>query len=61
MPRSCRPARAFSAGSSYKHLGIRRQIYGAYLIFYRVEFEQIEVLHIVHGALDYEAALFRDE
>ena len=42
----------------YKHLGVRRRVHGEYLIFYRIEHGQIEVLKIVHGAIDYESILF---
>ena len=38
--------------------GIRRRVYGRYLIFYRVEDETVQILHILHGAMDYEAILF---
>jgi toxin ParE1/3/4 len=42
----------------YRASGIRRRIYGRYLIFYRVEAETVQILHILHGAMDYEAILF---
>lgn len=42
----------------YEHSGIRRRVHGAYLIFYRIEIEQVSVIHILHGAQDYEALLF---
>jgi toxin ParE1/3/4 len=42
----------------YEHLGIRRRPFGNYLIFYRVGAEAIEVVHILHGARDYEPLLF---
>lgn len=45
----------------YAHLGIRRRVYGAYLIFYRVEADRVSILHILHGARDYEALLFPEE
>ncbi|MCP1470996.1 plasmid stabilization system protein ParE [Sphingobium sp. OAS761] len=44
----------------YAHLGIRRRVHGSYLIFYRIEAQQISILHILHGARDYEALLFPD-
>lgn len=44
----------------YADLGIRRRIYGHYMIFYRVEAARIVILHILHGAQDYEALLFPD-
>lgn len=33
---------------------IRRRVHGSYLIFYRVGGTRIEVLRILHGAMDYE-------
>jgi toxin ParE1/3/4 len=42
----------------YEHVGIRRRVYGAYLIFYRVAEGQVDVLHILHGAVNYEPLLF---
>jgi plasmid stabilization system protein ParE len=42
----------------YEHHGVRRRPFGSYLIFYRVGTEAIEVVHILHGARDYEPLLF---
>lgn len=42
----------------YEALGIRRRRHGNYLIFYRVEVERLVVIHILHGAQDYDAILF---
>jgi toxin ParE1/3/4 len=42
----------------HEHLGIRRRPFGNYLIFYRVGPDAIEVVHILHGARDYEPLLF---
>jgi plasmid stabilization system protein ParE len=42
----------------YEHLGIRRRSFGNYLIFCRVGADTIDVLHILHGARDYESLLF---
>jgi plasmid stabilization system protein ParE len=44
----------------YADLNIRRRVHGAYLIFYRVETERMTIIHILHGAQDYEALLFPD-
>ena len=44
----------------YESAGIRRQVYGNYLIFYRVNVSTVEVLHILHGARDYEQIIFPD-
>jgi toxin ParE1/3/4 len=40
---------------------IRRRVYGHYLIFYRIEDDTVQILHILHGAMDYEAILFPDD
>ena len=39
-------------------IGIRRRPFGNYLIFYRIGIDAIEVVHILHGARDYEPLLF---
>jgi plasmid stabilization system protein ParE len=41
--------------------GVRRRVYGNYLIFYRAGATTIDVLHVLHGAIDYEPALFPKE
>lgn len=53
--------RAFPLVPRYEHRGIRRRGHGRYLIFYRINGEQIEVLHVLHGAQDYERLLFPGE
>lgn len=45
----------------YEHLGIRRRPFGRFLILYRVGADTIEVIHILHGARDYESLLFPEE
>ena len=42
----------------YERYGIRRCVHRDYLIFYRVLEDLVEVIHIVHGARDYDALLF---
>jgi toxin ParE1/3/4 len=42
----------------YEDKGIRRRVHGNYLIFYRIAEAGVEVLRILHGAQDYERALF---
>jgi len=37
--------------------GVRRRVHGAYLIFYRVRTDEVTVLHVLHGAMDYAAIL----
>jgi toxin ParE1/3/4 len=49
---------AFPLVPHRKNRNIRRRVHDDYLIFYRVGAIQVEVLHIVHGAQDYEAWLF---
>jgi len=38
--------------------GLRRLSHGNCLIFYRVTEHQLEVVHVLNGALDYEPLLF---
>jgi toxin ParE1/3/4 len=53
-PRSC----AARLVPRHEHAGIRRRPYGDYLIFYRIGTDVIEVVHVLHGAQDYQAILF---
>lgn len=46
--------------SRHRASGIRRRVHGNYLIFYRIEPDAVQVLHILHGARDYEQILFPD-
>lgn len=48
----------FPLAPRYEHLGVRRVVHGNYLIFYRLTDEAVEILHVLHGAQDYEAILF---
>ena len=45
----------------YAHLGIRRRAHGKYLIFYRIADDRVVIIHILHGARDYDALLFPDD
>jgi toxin ParE1/3/4 len=36
-------------------------VHGNYLIFYRIDPDHVVVVHVLHGARDYEAILFPDE
>lgn len=47
--------------SRHKSSGIRHRVHGNYLIFYRVTEETVEILHVLHGAMDYDQVLFPDE
>ena len=42
----------------YEAQGIRRRVYGRYLIFYSTSTDQVTILHVLNGAMDYEAILF---
>lgn len=44
----------------YEHTGVRRRVYGSYLIFYRVAIDTVEVIHVLHGAMNYEPLLFSE-
>jgi plasmid stabilization system protein ParE len=50
--------RAYPLVPRYEHFGIRRCVHGHYLIFYRLQPQQIEVIHVLQGARDIEALLF---
>jgi addiction module RelE/StbE family toxin len=50
--------RAYPLVPRYERFGIRRCVHGNYLIFYRLQPEQIEVIHVLQGARDIEALLF---
>lgn len=50
--------RAYPLVPRYEAWGIRRRVHGNYSIFYRVGEEQIDVVHILYGARDFEALLF---
>jgi plasmid stabilization system protein ParE len=45
----------------YEQFDIRRRPFGNFLIFYRVGTERIEVVHVLHGARDYEPLLFPEQ
>jgi toxin ParE1/3/4 len=42
----------------YSEFNVRRKVHGSYLIFYQVMNGVIAVVHILHGAQDYETILF---
>lgn len=44
----------------YEKHGIRRRPYGDYLIFYRIEHDEISIIRILHGARDYVSVLFAE-
>lgn len=44
----------------FQHRQIRRKVHGNYLILYRIMDDRIEVVHVLHGAMDYERILGKD-
>lgn len=50
--------KAFPLVPRYERTGVRRRVHGSYLIFYRIGPNAIDVIHILHGAMDYERLLF---
>lgn len=48
---------AFPLVRNYEQFGIRRRAHGSYLIFYRVGGDAVTIIHILHGARDYERLL----
>lgn len=53
--------RAFPLLPGHEEQGIRRRVHGNYLIFYRIGDKAIDVLHVLHGARDYERLIFGSE
>jgi plasmid stabilization system protein ParE len=50
--------RAFPLLPHRKESGIRRRPIASYLIFYRTNDDEVEILRVLHGARDYEQLLF---
>lgn len=46
---------AFPLVPQYEGYGIRRQVHGNYLVFYRIDAERVVIVHAFYGALDYRA------
>jgi plasmid stabilization system protein ParE len=44
----------------YRSLGIRRRVHGNHLIFYRVGADTLEIVHVLHGAMDLGTISFPD-
>ena len=49
--------KAFPVVPRYEKQGIRRKVHGNYLIFYRLDGEQVIVVHVLHGAMDDAAVI----
>ncbi|AXK79543.1 type II toxin-antitoxin system RelE/ParE family toxin [Pseudolabrys taiwanensis] len=50
--------KAYPLVPRYEDSGVRRRVHGNYLIFYRIGIDTVDVLHVLHGAMDYAALLF---
>lgn len=48
---------AFPVVRRYRAVQIRRRVHGSYLIFYRVKQDRIVILHVLHGAMNYDEFL----
>jgi toxin ParE1/3/4 len=51
---------AFPVLPRHPDSGLRRRVHRNYLIFYRVLPARVDIVHILHGAMDYERLLFPD-
>lgn len=47
----------FALVPRYAESGVRHRVHGNYMVFYRVEADCVTVLHVLHGAMDYEGVL----
>ncbi len=45
----------------YEARGVRRRVHGNYLIFYNIGISTVDVIHILHGAMDYERVLVPED
>jgi toxin ParE1/3/4 len=52
---------AFPIVPHRRNSDIRRRVHGNYLIFYRVRNDEVAILHVLHGAQNYESWLFEDD
>ncbi len=52
--------RAFPLIARYRQHGIRFRAFGSDLIFYTLGDDRLAIVHVLHGARDYEALLFPD-
>ncbi|MDO9416439.1 type II toxin-antitoxin system RelE/ParE family toxin [Pararhizobium sp.] len=62
---ACRSLGALPLGypilAGYERAGIRKRSYRNYLIFYVVEDDTVQILHVLHGARDYQDILPGEE
>ena len=50
--------RGYQLVPRHEATGIRRSVHCKYLIFYHIVSGRIEILHVLHGAMDIDAVLF---
>lgn len=53
--------RRFPLMQRYLSTGIRRCLHGKYPIFYRIGETDIEIIHVLHGAMEYENILLGED
>jgi toxin ParE1/3/4 len=53
--------RRFALLPGHEQTNIRRIVHGQYLIFYSIEDEVINIIHILNSATDYERILFPED
>ena len=53
--------RAHPLLTGHEKSGIRKAVHRNYLIFYRLTADAVDIIHILHGARDWERLLFGDE
>jgi len=58
LSQTWRPSLLGCSCTNHEASGIRRRVHGNYLIFYRVKVQTIEILRVLHAAMDYERLMF---
>lgn len=53
--------KAYGLVPRFEHHNVRRRVHKGYLIFFRIEADQVTILHILHGARDYVSLLFPED
>ncbi len=56
-----RRPRAYPYFDRRRARGVRRRVYGDYLIFYREGPDAVQILHVIHGARDYAQIIFASD
>ena len=54
-------SQAFPLLPNHESAGVRRRVHGNYLIFYRINLQTIEILRVLHGAMDHERLIFSED